>query len=63
MNTLLIAVAASLLGGAVGALLGHSRGNTGNGFWLGALLGPLGWLLTWIGPDRRTPETTAGPGR
>jgi hypothetical protein len=34
-----------ILLGAVGAFLGSRKGRTGEGLFLGALLGPIGWLI------------------
>ncbi len=36
-----------LLGG-IGAAIGSIKGRTAAGFWLGALLGPLGWLIAAV---------------
>lgn len=45
-----------LLGGLVGAAIGSNKGRSGAGFVLGALVGPIGWLLIAFGPDE-TPGT------
>lgn len=42
-----------LIGGFVGALIGQTKGRTGDGFLLGALLGIIGWILILAGPDKR----------
>ena len=39
--------------GLVGAAIGDNRGRRTAGFWLGVLLGPVGWLAVLLGPDRR----------
>jgi hypothetical protein len=46
--------------GGVGALLSKGRGgSTMQGFWWGALLGPIGWIVVaWrTRPSRRAPIT------
>lgn len=37
--------------GGIGALIGNRRGQVANGFALGALLGPVGWLITILLPE------------
>jgi DNA-directed RNA polymerase subunit RPC12/RpoP len=37
----------------VGYLAGRARGRESDGLLLGALLGPIGWLLILCGPDKR----------
>ena len=59
MNLLLAALAISLVSGVAGALLGRSRDGSANGFWLGALLGPIGWLLILVRPTQ--PPTPKSP--
>jgi uncharacterized CHY-type Zn-finger protein len=39
--------------GLVGFLIGQSKGRDAEGAVLGMFLGPLGWLLVAVGPDRR----------
>jgi hypothetical protein len=39
--------------GLVGALCGKSKGQPGIGFILGALLGPIGWILSLLSGDVR----------
>jgi|SRR5581483_4161378 len=34
-----------IIGGVVGGLIGASRNNAGGGLILGALLGPIGWII------------------
>jgi len=41
---------AGLVTGAVGAVLGSIVGKGGAGFWLGAFLGPLGWIIVLLLP-------------
>lgn len=43
----------SLIGAAGGLFLGQSRNRTITGLVLGALLGPMGWIVIALGPDRR----------
>lgn len=42
-----------VFGAAIGALVGQRKGRVGAGVAFGALVGPLGWLLVALGPDRR----------
>jgi len=42
-----------VVGGLVGVLCGTARGRVNEGFLFGALLGPIGWLLILVGPDKR----------
>ena len=37
----------------VGYFIGKSKGRATGGVLLGFLVGPLGWLLVAVGPDRR----------
>jgi hypothetical protein len=48
MELLLIGVS---IGALVGGLIGKSKGRGGEGAVLGALLGPIGWLLVAFGPS------------
>jgi len=41
------------IGGLIGYLCGQARGRASDGFFLGLLLGIIGWLLILIGPDER----------
>jgi predicted RNA-binding Zn-ribbon protein involved in translation (DUF1610 family) len=41
------------LGAAIGALIGQQRNRMADAALLGALLGPIGWLLILFGPDHR----------
>lgn len=43
----------AVVGGLVGYLCGQSRGQAGAGCLVGAVLGPLGWLLTLCSKDMR----------
>lgn len=40
-----------ILGALIGALVGGKKGRPGAGFAFGLLLGPLGWLVVYLGPD------------
>jgi hypothetical protein len=42
-----------LIFGAVGALIGNRKGAAGSGFFLGVMLGPLGWIITAISKGNR----------
>lgn len=37
----------------LGLLVGQRKGRPAAGFVWGALLGPFGWMLVWLGPDHR----------
>jgi hypothetical protein len=37
-----------LISGAIGAMIGYSKGRTGLGFVLGALLGCIGWIIVGL---------------
>ena len=39
--------------GVIGYVVGETKGRPGQGAVLGALLGPIGWLLVYFGPDYR----------
>lgn len=40
-----------LIGGLIGLLIGQTKGRSGAGFFFGALLGPIGWLVVAAGPN------------
>jgi hypothetical protein len=42
-----------LIGGIVGFLVGRARGRELDGLALGVLLGPIGWLITFLSKDHR----------
>jgi hypothetical protein len=44
-----------VVGGLVGAFIGERKGRTGQGAVLGAILGPIGWLVVGLGPDYKQP--------
>lgn len=46
---MLVCLASSIIGGLIGIL----RGRGVDGIVLGLLVGPIGWLLIWLGPDKR----------
>lgn len=52
---LLEVVLISLLCGWIGAVIGHRTDTTLQGFLLGFLLGPIGWIVAAMGP-RSTPD-------
>lgn len=41
-----------MIGGAIGYVIGTHRGRAWDGCALGAVLGPIGWLLVGFGPNR-----------
>jgi hypothetical protein len=45
MTTVGVWLALAALSGLIGASIGGNKGLGGQGFWLGALLGPIGWLI------------------
>ena len=40
-----------VVGALVGALIGQAKGRPGAGTAFGLLLGPIGWLITALGPN------------
>ncbi|MGA2286803.1 MAG: hypothetical protein ABSG55_11125 [Dehalococcoidia bacterium] len=40
-----------VIGTLVGALIGQAKGRVGTGAIFGFLLGPIGWLVTALGPN------------
>jgi uncharacterized membrane protein YeaQ/YmgE (transglycosylase-associated protein family) len=42
-----------IIGALVGALIGKAKGRTGAGAFFGAILGPIGWLITALGPNMK----------
>ena len=56
---------AGLVTGAVGAFLGSIVGKGGAGFWLGAFLGPLGWIIVFLLPrdseDKKDSHSQSAP--
>ena len=54
-----------LVTGAVGAVLGSIVGKGGAGFWLGAFLGPLGWIIVFLLPrdseDKKDSHSQSAP--
>jgi MFS family permease len=51
---------AILLFALVGAAIGDRKGRAGAGFFFGALLGPLGWLVIAAGPNYKQVTPVAG---
>lgn len=47
-----------ILGGIVGGMIGERKGRGGAGIALGVLLGPIGWLIIWLGPDYKQARDT-----
>jgi hypothetical protein len=41
----------ALICGLIGIAIGNTKYRGTAGFWLGALLGPIGWILVAVGPD------------
>jgi len=44
-------IISALIGGFVGGAIGQSRGRPVEGFVLGLLLGPIGWICVLVGPN------------
>ena len=42
-----------VIGTLVGALIGQAKGRIGAGLFFGLLLGPIGWLITALGPNKK----------
>ena len=53
MDSVLPILACMCAGGAVGWWIGSLRDRPGDGLAWGALLGPIGWLVVYLGPDNR----------
>ena len=53
LRLVLVVCAIAFVSGGVGALVGALRGRAAFGFFLGLILGPLGWLFTMLMPDNR----------
>jgi uncharacterized membrane protein YeaQ/YmgE (transglycosylase-associated protein family) len=52
-GTVLVWIIAALIFGASGSAVGKSKGRSGQGFWLGALLGIIGVIIiACLRPDR-----------
>lgn len=46
-------VAVALMAGVVGIIIAKAKGvSDGTGFWLGLLLGPIGWLIVALGKPK-----------
>jgi hypothetical protein len=45
-----------LISGLIGAAIGQARGRAAAGLLWGLILGPLGWLITLLGPNYRKME-------
>ena len=52
---------ATIVFGAIGALIGQRKGRPLAGLWWGLLLGPIGWLLVYLGPDLNQPKAVTCP--
>ena len=50
---------ALLLCGGIGAALGTTIEKSSMGFWLGLILGPIGWILVFLLPRKETGANTA----
>jgi len=44
------------LNALIGGVIGQARGRTTAGLFFGFFLGPVGWILIWLGPDKNTME-------
>lgn len=54
IEQLFLLIVGAVVGSVAGALIGSSaRGRPTAGFWLGLLLGPVGWLLVFALADLR----------
>jgi hypothetical protein len=42
-----------IVGTLVGALIGQAKGRVAAGAFFGFLLGPIGWLITALGPNKK----------
>lgn len=47
--------------GAIGMLIGQRKGRVAAGLFFGMLLGPIGWLVTALGPTRQQLVSSACP--
>ena len=47
---------AMIIMGAIGALFGKRKGRQLAGFLWGAILGPIGWLVVFLGPTIEPPK-------
>ena len=48
---MLIALLWVILGAGIGAVIGEKKHRAGEGAFIGALLGPLGWLIMALGKN------------
>jgi hypothetical protein len=53
MPELIVAVLWAVVMGGIGAAIGARKARTGFGFVLGALVGPIGWLIVLIMPSNQ----------
>jgi hypothetical protein len=53
MDILFSLLVAFVLFGAIGMLIGQTKGRPTAGLIFSMLLGPIGWLLIFLGPDVR----------
>lgn len=53
---LIVGLAVALICGAIGTAVGHRKGRGAAGFIWGAVLGPIGWLLIFVGPSYAKPR-------
>lgn len=49
----------AIICGLIGYAIGNARGRPGAGFFWGAFLGPLGWLVLLVGPNYKKDKETA----
>jgi hypothetical protein len=42
-----------IIGLLIGTLIGQIKGRTGAGAFFGLLLGPLGWIIIALGPNKK----------
>ena len=65
MDILFLWIFSAVIGGFVGLAIGDLNGknNGGNGFLLGALLGPIGWIIVAVLPpnNQESSATTQQP--
>lgn len=59
MNVFFIWLIGAVLGGSIGAVLGNTIGKDVAGWWLGFLLGPIGWIIVFLLPRDDNKESNA----